>query len=157
MFHGFASAESFLPIPVYMLPVWTGNVWQSSNFPQTPVCCPSGMYTLDECGCCLTCAKDFGETCGGPFQVTTFLQDWMSEGLLTLWGICYKSKCFPSYCSFLDGWNLCSVPALPEAVWVQDQHQEELRLPLQLPGAVVVAFNCYMLLLLSTTTHFLDA
>merc|ERR1712158_244392 len=39
------------------------------TFPcQTPVCCPSGMYTLDECGCCLTCAKDFGETCGGPFQ-----------------------------------------------------------------------------------------
>ena len=37
--------------------------------PQTPVCCPSGMYTLDECGCCLTCAKDFGEKCGGPFQV----------------------------------------------------------------------------------------
>jgi hypothetical protein len=41
------------------------------SFPcQTPVCCPSGMYTPDECGCCLTCAKDEGESCGGPFQIS---------------------------------------------------------------------------------------
>ena len=38
------------------------------------------------------------------------------------------------YYSFVDLWNLCSRPALPEAVWVQDQHQEELRLPIQLWG-----------------------
>ena len=30
--------------------------------------------------------------------------------------------------------HMRSGPALSEAVWVQDQHQEELRLPLQLPG-----------------------
>jgi len=41
------------------------------GFPcQTPVCCQSGTYTLDECGCCLTCAKDEGEKCGGPFQIS---------------------------------------------------------------------------------------
>jgi len=36
---------------------------------QTPVCCDSGYYTLDECGCCLTCAKDIDEVCGGPFRI----------------------------------------------------------------------------------------
>ena len=36
---------------------------------QTPVCCESGQYTLDACGCCLTCAKDDGQKCGGPFRV----------------------------------------------------------------------------------------
>jgi len=35
---------------------------------QTPVCCESGQYTLDACGCCLTCAKDDGQKCGGPFR-----------------------------------------------------------------------------------------
>jgi len=41
------------------------------TFPcQTPVCCESGMYTPDECGCCLTCAKDLGDQCGGPFQIS---------------------------------------------------------------------------------------
>jgi len=35
---------------------------------QTPVCCESGQYTLDSCGCCLTCAKDDGQKCGGPFR-----------------------------------------------------------------------------------------
>jgi len=34
------------------------------------VCCESGAYTLDECGCCLTCAKDEGTKCGGPFGVS---------------------------------------------------------------------------------------
>merc|ERR550532_670976 len=36
---------------------------------QTPVCCDSGFYTLDECGCCLTCAKDENQECGGPFRI----------------------------------------------------------------------------------------
>merc|ERR1711981_1069583 len=36
---------------------------------QTPVCCDSGFYTLDECGCCLTCAKAEDEVCGGPFRI----------------------------------------------------------------------------------------
>merc|ERR1711862_426791 len=36
---------------------------------QTPECCESGQYTLDACGCCLTCAKDDGQKCGGPFRV----------------------------------------------------------------------------------------
>jgi len=36
---------------------------------QTPVCCDSGYYTLDECGCCLTCAKAEDEVCGGPFRI----------------------------------------------------------------------------------------
>jgi len=35
---------------------------------QVPACCPSGRYTLDPCGCCLTCAKAEGETCGGPWE-----------------------------------------------------------------------------------------
>ena len=48
------------------------NKYTNKQIFKTPVCCPSGMYTLDECGCCLTCAKDFGETCGGPFQVDIF-------------------------------------------------------------------------------------
>lgn len=36
---------------------------------QTPQCCDSGFYTLDECGCCLTCAKPEGAVCGGPFRI----------------------------------------------------------------------------------------
>ena len=36
---------------------------------QTPVCCQSGSYTLDECGCCMTCAKAEQEVCGGPFRI----------------------------------------------------------------------------------------
>merc|ERR1711976_125381 len=36
---------------------------------QTPVCCDSGFYTLDECGCCLTCAKAEDQECGGPFRI----------------------------------------------------------------------------------------
>ena len=36
---------------------------------QTPTCCDSGYYTLDECGCCLTCAKAKDEVCGGPFEI----------------------------------------------------------------------------------------
>merc|ERR1711892_1437204 len=35
---------------------------------QTPVCCEPGQYTLDACGCCLTCAKDEAQKCGGPFR-----------------------------------------------------------------------------------------
>lgn len=36
---------------------------------QTPVCCDSGYYTLDDCGCCLTCAKAQDEICGGPLNI----------------------------------------------------------------------------------------
>ena len=36
---------------------------------RTPVCCTSGYYTLDECGCFLTCAKAEDEECGGPFRI----------------------------------------------------------------------------------------
>ena len=36
---------------------------------QTPQCCDSGFYTLDVCGCCLTCAKPEGAVCGGPFRI----------------------------------------------------------------------------------------
>lgn len=34
--------------------------------PPPPNCCESGTYTYDECGCCLTCAKDELQPCGGP-------------------------------------------------------------------------------------------
>lgn len=34
--------------------------------PPPPHCCESGMYTYDECGCCLTCAKSELQPCGGP-------------------------------------------------------------------------------------------
>jgi len=37
---------------------------------QNPVCCESGLYTTDACGCCLTCAKGEGQSCGGPFGVS---------------------------------------------------------------------------------------
>jgi len=37
---------------------------------QNPACCESGLYTIDACGCCLTCAKFEGERCGGPFGVS---------------------------------------------------------------------------------------
>jgi len=38
---------------------------------QTPACCPgdSPRYTKDVCGCCLVCAKEEGEVCGGPWGV----------------------------------------------------------------------------------------
>ena len=32
--------------------------------PPPPHCCESGMYTYDECGCCLTCAKSELQPCG---------------------------------------------------------------------------------------------
>ena len=34
--------------------------------PPPPHCCESGMYTFDECGCCMTCAKAELQECGGP-------------------------------------------------------------------------------------------
>ena len=35
---------------------------------QTPVCCKSGEYVKSGyCGCCLECAKDEGEQCGGEW------------------------------------------------------------------------------------------
>lgn len=41
------------------------------SFPcQTPACCESGYYNVDECGCCLTCAKPEGAKCGGPFGIS---------------------------------------------------------------------------------------
>merc|ERR1712106_624422 len=42
---------------------------------QTPVCCESGEYTKDECGCCLTCAKAEGQRCGGPFRIAGTCSD----------------------------------------------------------------------------------
>jgi len=42
---------------------------------QTPVCCESGEYTKDECGCCLTCAKAEGQRCGGPFRIAGSCSD----------------------------------------------------------------------------------
>lgn len=32
--------------------------------PPPPLCCESGMYSYDECGCCLTCAKNELQPCG---------------------------------------------------------------------------------------------
>ena len=37
--------------------------------PEPPRCCDSGYYTLDTCGCCLTCAKSELQQCGGPNDV----------------------------------------------------------------------------------------
>ena len=34
--------------------------------PPPPHCCESGQYAKDECGCCLTCAKEELQPCGGP-------------------------------------------------------------------------------------------
>ena len=43
------------------------------NFKQDldPICCFSGFTTLDICGCCKTCTKKRGDTCG---------RIWMLEG-----------------------------------------------------------------------------
>merc|ERR1712098_410534 len=48
---------------------WSLSCACGSSPCQTPVCCESGEYTLDECGCCLTCAKAEGQRCGGPFRI----------------------------------------------------------------------------------------
>jgi len=37
---------------------------------KTPLCCESGQYSLEACGCCLTCAKTEGQKCGGHFGVS---------------------------------------------------------------------------------------
>jgi len=38
--------------------------------PAPPTCCESGQYALDECGCCLKCAKAELQTCGGANDIT---------------------------------------------------------------------------------------
>jgi len=38
--------------------------------PAPPTCCESGQYALDECGCCLKCAKAELQTCGGANDIS---------------------------------------------------------------------------------------
>jgi len=72
---------------------------------QTPVCCDSGYYTLDECGCCLTCAKAEDEVCGGPFRIAGNCaaglrclrqcdgSDWCNENFLfNMEGVCVNGN-----------------------------------------------------------------
>jgi len=42
------------------------HVIPNFSCPPPPHCCESGMYTFDECGCCMTCAKAELQECGGP-------------------------------------------------------------------------------------------
>ena len=41
-----------------------------SQCPAPPTCCESGQYALDECGCCLKCAKAELQTCGGANDIS---------------------------------------------------------------------------------------
>jgi len=36
---------------------------------ETPTCCPSGVLTYDQCGCCQVCAKAERDPCGGPWNI----------------------------------------------------------------------------------------
>lgn len=38
--------------------------------PEPPTCCESGQYSLDECGCCMKCAKAELQTCGGASDIS---------------------------------------------------------------------------------------
>jgi len=38
--------------------------------PEPPSCCESGQYALDECGCCMKCAKAELQTCGGASSIS---------------------------------------------------------------------------------------
>ena len=42
----------------------------SYQCPAPPTCCESGQYALDECGCCLKCAKAELQTCGGANDIS---------------------------------------------------------------------------------------
>jgi len=38
--------------------------------PEPPTCCESGQYALDECGCCMKCAKAELQKCGGASDIS---------------------------------------------------------------------------------------
>jgi len=42
----------------------------SYKCPEPPSCCESGYYALDECGCCMKCAKAELQTCGGASSIS---------------------------------------------------------------------------------------
>lgn len=64
---------------------------------QDPVCCESGFYTKDVCGCCTTCAKPEGEVCGGP---------WGSSS-----GTCARgSRCLRNCACQTVNYNECKFP-----------------------------------------------
>lgn len=45
------------------------HVVPNFSCPPPPYCCESGMYTFDECGCCLECAKSELQPCGASAQI----------------------------------------------------------------------------------------
>ena len=47
----------------------SSSILMSTSCPPPPYCCESGMYTFDECGCCLECAKSELQPCGASAQI----------------------------------------------------------------------------------------
>ena len=66
------------------------HVVPNFSCPPPPHCCESGMYTFDECGCCLECAKSELQPCGGSQPIRGTGSGQCAKGLSCL-KTCSKS------------------------------------------------------------------
>ena len=72
------------------------HVVPNFSCPPPPNCCESGMYSYDECGCCLVCAKSELRSCGGGQNN----QGYCAKGLACLKTCCKYFKPTTYFCIF---------------------------------------------------------
>ena len=102
------------------------HVVPNFSCPPPPYCCESGMYTFDECGCCLECAKSELQPCGASAQIDGTGGGKCAKGLSCL-KTCSKRWPLTIKAGFLPGKLLFFLNYLPLHALQYDTDISEMR------------------------------